>query len=101
MKPISQLNSSAKRRAAAVLILFAAAAMARPSASAAEPPRTAAGHPAEGKLESFFGDPNLEIQQIHRGGRFATPEQTAEVVELMLRAGYKDDDVREIGRAHV
>ncbi len=89
MKPISQLNSSANRRAAAVLILFAAAAMARPSASAAEPPRTAAGHPAEGKLESFFGDPNLEIQQIHRGGRFANCAVAVDGTVLAVITGVK------------
>jgi sialidase-1 len=32
--------------------------------------RTAAGHPAEGKLESFLGEPKLDIQQVHKGGRF-------------------------------
>ena len=31
---------------------------------------TAAGHPAEGSLESFMGEPQLETQQIFRGDRF-------------------------------
>jgi len=31
---------------------------------------TAAGHPAEGKLESFMGKPKLEMRQVYRGGRF-------------------------------
>ncbi len=32
--------------------------------------RTVAGHPAEGGLESFLGEPRLDIQQVHKGGRF-------------------------------
>jgi len=31
---------------------------------------TAAGHPAEGGIESFLGEPELEIQQVFRGERF-------------------------------
>ena len=31
---------------------------------------TAAGHPAEGTLESFLGEPQLDMQQVHKGGRF-------------------------------
>ncbi|MGB2820069.1 MAG: exo-alpha-sialidase [Phycisphaerae bacterium] len=31
---------------------------------------TAAGHPAEGKLEPFLGEPRLDLQQVHKGGRF-------------------------------
>ncbi len=52
-------------------------------------------------LDAFWGWVRVDDEawpwnngKPHRGGRFATPEQTAEVVELMLRAGYKDDDVR-------
>jgi len=41
----------------------------------AEPPRkdaglTGAGSPAEGKLESFLGEPKLDMQQVYKGGRF-------------------------------
>ena len=32
--------------------------------------RTVVGHPAEGRLESFLGEPKLDIQQVHKGGRF-------------------------------
>ena len=31
---------------------------------------TAAGHPAEGKLESFIGEPKFDMQQVHEGDRF-------------------------------
>lgn len=31
---------------------------------------TAAGHPAEGKLESFLGEPKLEVQKLFNGDRF-------------------------------
>ncbi|MHC4206103.1 MAG: hypothetical protein ACYSTT_15740, partial [Planctomycetota bacterium] len=32
--------------------------------------RTAAGHSAEGKLESFLGEPKLDIQRVYEDGRF-------------------------------
>lgn len=35
-----------------------------------EPPKTAAGLPSEGALEIFLGVPKLEIQQVHKRGRF-------------------------------
>ena len=34
--------------------------------------KTAADLPAEGKLESFLGEPKLDIQQVHKGNRFPT-----------------------------
>ena len=37
---------------------------------AAKAPNTAAGHPAEGKLDPFLGEPELTTQQVIRGGRF-------------------------------
>ncbi len=33
-------------------------------------PVTAAGHPAEGRLESFLGEPTLEVQKLFGGDRF-------------------------------
>lgn len=32
--------------------------------------KTAAGHPAEGKLDPYFGEPTLELTQVFRGERF-------------------------------
>ena len=63
-------------RRAAVLGLSAVTAVASWAAFAvAESPgkdavATAAGHPAEGKLESLLGEPKLDLQQVYKGGRF-------------------------------
>ena len=32
--------------------------------------KTAAGHPAEGKLEAFLGEPKIELKKIINGNRF-------------------------------
>ena len=49
------------------------------AAVAAESPKlkkniglTAAGHPSEGVLKSFLGEPKIEIQQVYKRGRFPT-----------------------------
>jgi len=36
----------------------------------AEIPRTAAGHPAEGRLAPFLGEPAMQMQQLFPGGRY-------------------------------
>ena len=39
-------------------------------AQATEPGKTAAGLPAEGKLEAFLGESRMDQQQVFKGGRF-------------------------------
>ena len=56
---------------------------------AAEPGKTAAGHPAEGQLKAFLGEPSLEIQQIHRGGRFANSAVAVDGTVLAVITGVK------------
>ena len=36
----------------------------------AKPTKTAAGHPAEGKLEAFLGEPKIDLKKIINGNRF-------------------------------
>ncbi|MFC1601871.1 exo-alpha-sialidase [Candidatus Sumerlaeota bacterium] len=50
---------------------------------------TAMGYPAEGRLESFLGDPQLEIQQVHKGGRFPNVVVSVEGTVLALLNGVK------------
>ena len=63
-------------RSSAARVLAAVAAVAFSTAIAlAETPQagaglTAAGKPAEGKIEPFLGEPKLDMQQVHKGGRF-------------------------------
>ncbi len=50
---------------------------------------TAADHPAEGKLESFLGEPKLDIQQVHKGGRFPNVVVTVDGTVLAIWGGVK------------
>ena len=36
----------------------------------AESSKTAAGHPAEGKIDSFLGEPKIDLKKIINGNRF-------------------------------
>ena len=59
----------------AVLGLAALATVAAAVPALGETPRknvpvTAAGHPAEGKIEPFLGEPKLDMQQVFKGDRF-------------------------------
>ena len=40
--------------------------------AAAEAGATAAGHAAEGNLDAFLGEPQMEMQQVFAGDRFPT-----------------------------
>ncbi len=51
--------------------------------------RTAAGHPAEGKLESFLGEPQLDFQQVHKGDRFPNIVVAVDGTVLALWGGVK------------
>ncbi len=74
------------------------AALTTIAASAAfaldQPPRkdgavTAAGHPAEGKLESFLGEAKLDMQQVHKGGRFPNIVVAVDGTVLAIWGGVK------------
>jgi hypothetical protein len=51
--------------------------------------RTAAGHLAEGKLESFLGETKLDIQQVHKGGRFPNVLVAVDGTALVFWGGVK------------
>jgi sialidase-1 len=53
-----------------VIGLSAGFAITKPKTSPKAAPKTAAGHPAEGKIEPFLSDPKLDMQQVFKGGRF-------------------------------
>ncbi len=50
---------------------------------------TAAGHPAEGELESFMGEPKFDIQQVYKGGRFPNMLVAVDGTVLALWNGVK------------
>lgn len=50
---------------------------------------TAAGHPAQGKLESFLGEPKLDIQQVYKDGRFPNTLVAVDGTVLALWGGVK------------
>ena len=50
-------------------VAFLSAALCFQTLPAAEP-TTAAGHPAEGKIDLHLGEPGLELQQVFRDERF-------------------------------
>lgn len=51
--------------------------------------RTAGGHPAEGRLESFLGEPELDIQQVYKDGRFPNVVVAVDGTVLALWQGVK------------
>jgi len=56
--------------ALAVIVISASLAITKPQKTTKESPKTAAGHPAEGKIEPFLADAKLDMQQVFKGGRF-------------------------------
>jgi len=66
--------------------------VASPAVAGAAPAKagvTAAGHPAEGKLESFMGKPKLDMRQVYRGGRFPNVLVAVDGTVLALWNGVK------------
>lgn len=53
-----------------VLSVAGAALIASLSVAAPLPQNTAAGHPAEGELKPFLGEPGLRLDQVFKGERF-------------------------------
>jgi len=82
-----------RRGAAPGLALLAAVVLAAGFASAepplAKPGTTAAGHPAEGRLEDFLGEPKLDIQQVFKGNRFPNVVVAVDGTVLALWNGVK------------
>ena len=71
-------------------ILAAMAAVALSvTATLAAPPTTAAKLPAEGKIEPFLGQPKLDMQQVHKGGRFPNVVVAVDGTVLAFWAGVK------------
>ena len=57
--------------------------------SALESGVTAAGHPMEGKLESFMGEPKFDTQPLYKGGRFPNMLVAVDGTLLALWDGVK------------
>ena len=79
--------------AAVGLALLATSAVPTAFAAEAAPPKgpavTAAGHPAEGKIEPFLGEPTLDIQQVFKGNRFPNVVVAVDGTVLALWNGVK------------
>ncbi len=80
---------SLKRGLAAFVIVVFSVALVVAAAPGKAGGRTAAGHPAEGKLESFLGEPKLDIQQVYKGGRFPNILVGVDGTVLALWGGVK------------
>lgn len=65
-------TSECRGVAASLIVVLTLALVAAQAPGADKEPRTAAGHPAEGRLGSFLVEPELAIQQVIKGGRFPT-----------------------------
>jgi len=63
-------KAGVKRHLAALTIILLAMELPVIESQAEQAGLTSAGNPAEGKLEPFLGEPALDIQQVHKGGRF-------------------------------
>jgi sialidase-1 len=64
------LVSTAALGLATLATMAASAAFAPEGQQRRDATVTAAGHPAEGTVESFLGKPKLDLQQVYKGGRF-------------------------------
>jgi len=82
-------GTSVKRGFAAFATVVFSVALAVTEVPGKDGGCTAAGHPAEGKLESFLGEPKLDIQQVHKGGRFPNILVAVDGTVLALWGGVK------------
>jgi sialidase-1 len=64
------LTQNATIACLALLAAFVAAGIAMADAPPDGAPMTAAGKPAEGKLDPFLGEPRFDVQQVFTGERF-------------------------------
>ena len=83
------VTSMAALGVAALATIAASAALAIERQPRGEAPLTAAGHPAEGKIEPFLSEPTLEMQQVHKGGRFPNVVVAVDGTVLAVWAGVK------------
>jgi len=84
------LSGMSVRRGFAVLVTVAfCVALAVTAAPGKDRGRTAAGHPAECPLESFLGEPELDIQQVYKSGRFPNIVVAVDGTVLALWQGVK------------
>jgi sialidase-1 len=82
-------GANAARVLAALAAVVFSTAFALAEAPGKDKRLTAADHPAEGKLESFLGEPKLDIQQVHKGGRFPNILVSVDGTVLALWGGVK------------
>ncbi|TKJ36536.1 MAG: glycosyl hydrolase [Planctomycetes bacterium B3_Pla] len=82
-------GASIKRSFAVFVAVVFSVVLVVTGASGKNGGRTAAGHPAEGKLESFLGEPKLDIQRVHKGGRFPNIVVAVDGTVLALWGGVK------------
>ena len=75
--------------ALAVIVFSAGLALTKPKNTTKDVPKTAVGHPAEGKIEPFLGDPKLDIQQVFKGGRFPNVVVAVDGTVLAFWGGVK------------
>lgn len=85
----SFFRTSLKRGFATLAVVVFSVALVVIEASGRYLVRTAAGKPTEGNLESFLGEPKLDIQQVHKGGRFPNALVAVEGTVLALWGGVK------------
>ncbi len=79
----------AARVFAALAAVAFSTALALAKAPAGDAPTTAAGHPAEGKIDPFMGEPKLDMQQVYSGGRFPNVLVAVDGTVLALWNGVK------------
>ena len=83
------LGSGAAPGFAALAAAVFSAAFAFAEAPRGDAGATAAGHPAEGKIEPFLGEPKFDMQQVHKGGRFPNVLVAVDGTVLALWGGVK------------
>lgn len=82
-------GAGSRRTFAAFLIVVFSAAPALTGGPGKGSGRTASGHPAEGRLESFLGESELDIRQVYEEGRFPNILVAVDGTILALWQGVK------------
>ena len=83
------IGSGVARVLAALAVVAFSTAPALAEAPRGDAGATAAGLPAEGKIEPFLGEPKLDMRQVHKGGRFPNVLVAVDGTVLALWAGVK------------
>ena len=87
--PANTPAASVTRGLAAFVVILFTVTLACTQAPRKDGGRTVAGHLAEGRIESFLGEPKLDIQQVHNGGRFPNIVVAVDGTVLALWGGVK------------